>query len=199
MRMPSREVCTWVSNRTLQGQDVFIMASFLLLRMRRGHSFLCFHRAVFDSTVHLNSASKFGPKTIISCYSYQQIVLRMILVFEKVFNSCSTAGSRITPVISCRNRSKVGWSATHETAWRQFGEVRMCGQCIVGCCSQSRLELSSSTRPDYAQMTLSADIGTRTCWPLFHGCGGRVFTLHRGCRTTAIKGLTLEINKFKCL
>jgi hypothetical protein len=69
------------------------MASFLLLHMRRGHSFLCFHRAVFYSTVHNSrySASNFGPKTIISFYSYQQIVLRMILVFENVFKSCSTA------------------------------------------------------------------------------------------------------------
>jgi hypothetical protein len=55
-----------------------------LLRMRIGHSFLCFQCAVFESTVHNSrySATKFGPKTIISCYSYQQIVLRMILVWE---------------------------------------------------------------------------------------------------------------------
>jgi hypothetical protein len=97
MRMPSREVRTRVSkysiHRTLQRRDVngqFPPSA----HMRRGHSLLCFHRAVFDSTVHNSrySGSKFGPKTIISCYSYQQIVLRMILVVENVFNSCSTAG-----------------------------------------------------------------------------------------------------------
>jgi hypothetical protein len=60
------------------------MASFPLLRMRRGHSFLCFHRAVYDSTVHNSrySASKIGPKTIISCYSYQQIVLRILILLS---------------------------------------------------------------------------------------------------------------------